>query len=146
MMSTETVTQVVERLLQAGPLTAEGFTARLAAPLTAGERNPFWHTYTFALAEGPFGGGEVRVNSTGDGALVILKPRDPAGLGAEAVDRAALGARLGMRPNLRLPPEGVETEYFDKDGVEVATQWMRTSRRLRRLVLKWGGEDDKVSG
>jgi hypothetical protein len=51
-----------------------------------------------------------------------------------------------MRPNLRLPPEGVETEYFDKDGVEVATQWMRTSRRLRRLVLKWGGEDDKVSG
>ncbi len=137
-MSTETVTQVVERLLQAGPLTVEGFAARLAAPLTAGERNPFWHTYSFMLADGPFGGGEVRVNTTGDGALVILKPRDQAGLSAADVDRAALGARLGMRPNLRLSPEGVETEYFQKGEVEVATQWGRQSRRLRRLVLKWG--------
>ena len=137
-MSKAMVTQMVERLVEAGPLTAEGFTARLAAPLTAGERNPFWHTYTFALAEGPFAGGEVRVNTAGDGALVILKPREPAGLDAADVDRAALGARLGMRPNLRIPPEGVETEYFQKGGVEVATQWTRQSRRLRRLVLKWG--------
>lgn len=137
-MSTAAVTQLVERLVQTGPLTAEGFTAGLAAPLTAGEHNPFWRTYTFALAEGPFAGGEVRVNTTGDGALVILKPRDPVGLNAAAVDRAALGTRLGMRPNLRLAPEGVETEYFLKGRVEVATQWTRQSRRLRRLVLKWG--------
>ncbi len=137
-MSTATVTQMVEQLVQTGPLTAEGFAARLAAPLTAGERNPFWHTYTFALAEGPFAEGEVRVNTSGDGALVVLKPRDPAGLSAADVDRAALGARLGMRPNLRIPPEGVETEYFQKGEVEVATQWTRQSQRLRRLVLKWG--------
>jgi hypothetical protein len=80
----------------------------------------------------------VRVNTSGDGALVVLKPRDPVGLSAADVDRAALGARLGMRPNLRIPPEGVETEYFQKGEVEVATQWTRQSQRLRRLVLKWG--------
>ena len=136
-MSTETVNQLVDRLTQAGPLTTERFAALLGAPLKPGEANPFWRTYTFELAEGPFARGEARLNTTGDGALLILEPRDPPGLGQADVDRAALGPRLGMRPNLRVPPEGIETEYFQKDSVQVATQWTRNSHRLRNLVLKW---------
>jgi len=53
------------------------------------------------------------------------------------IDRQALGPRLGMRPDPHIPPEGIETEYFQKGGVQVATQWTHTSRRLRSLVLKW---------
>jgi hypothetical protein len=136
-MSTETVNQVVDRLAQAAPLTAERFTALLGAPLKPGETNPFWNTYTFDLADGPFAGGELRLNAAGNGALLILKPRDPPGLGEGDIDGAALGHSLGMRPNPHIPPEGIETEYFQTDGAQVAAQWTQTSRRLRSLVLNW---------
>ncbi len=136
-MSTETANQMVDRLVQAGSLAEERFAALLGAPLKPGETNPYWKTYTFELAEGPFARGELRLNTTGDGALLILEPRDPPGLDQGDVDRAALGLRLGMRPNPHIPPEGIATEYFQKDGVQVAMQWTRNSRRLRSLVLTW---------
>jgi hypothetical protein len=136
-MSTQTVNQMVDRLVRAEPLALESFAALLGASLQPAEENPFWKRYTFELPEGPFARGELRLNAAGNGALLILEPRDPPGLGQADVDRQALGPRLGMRPNPRIPPEGIETEYFQKGGVQVATQWTRTSRRLRSLVLKW---------
>ena len=136
-MSAETVSQLVDRLVLAAPLTTDRFAALLGAPLKPGELNPFWNTYTFELAEGPFAVGELRLNAAGDGALLILEPRDPPGLGEDGIDRAALGQRLGMRPNPHIPPEGIETEFFQKGGVQVAAQWTQTSRRLRSLVLTW---------
>ena len=136
-MSAETVNHVVDRLVQAAPLTTDRFAALLGAPLKPGETNPFWNTYTFELAEGPFARGELRLNAAGNGALLILEPRDPPGLGEGDIANAALGQRLGMRPNPHIPPEGIETEYFQKDGVKVAAQWTQTSRRLRSLVLTW---------
>jgi hypothetical protein len=135
-MSTETVNQVVERLVGAQPLTTEQFETLLGVTLQPGEMNPFWRTYTFELGGGPFARGELRLNTTGDGALLILEPREP-GLGQADVDRPALGDRLGMRPNPRIPPEGIETEYFQNGQVQVAAQWTSQSRRLRSLVLKW---------
>jgi hypothetical protein len=99
--------------------------------------NPFWKTYTFELADGPFAGGEMRINAAGNGALLILEPRDPPGLGEDDIYTAALGQSLGVRPNPHIPPEGVDTDYFQKDGVQVAAQWTHTSRRLRSLVLTW---------
>ncbi|MEP7358936.1 MAG: hypothetical protein ABI847_16925 [Anaerolineales bacterium] len=136
-MSGETVNQLVERLIQPGPLTAERFARLLGAPLKPGERNPYWTTHTFELAEGPFAGGELRLSAAGDGALLILQPRDPPGLGRADLDRSAWGPTLGMLPNPDIPPEGTLTDYYKKDGVELAAQWLSRSRRLRSLVLKW---------
>jgi len=136
-MSTETVNQVVERLVQAGPLTEMRFAALLGATFQPSEMSPFWRGFTFELAEGPFARGELRLNTGEDGALVILEPRDPPGLGRGDVDRAALGTRLGMRPNPNIPPEGVDIEYFRKDAVQVTVEWTRNSRRLRSLALEW---------
>jgi hypothetical protein len=136
-MTTDTVTYWVERLAQAGPLTAERFAALLGAPLKPAEANPYWQTLTFELASGPFARGEVRLKATGDGALLILEPRNPPGLGRMDVDRAALGAPLGLEPNPRIPPAGVVTEYFQKEGVQVAAEWTSDTDQLRSLVLKW---------
>lgn len=136
-MTLETITQLVERLAQAGPLTAERFAALLGAPLSEAETNPYWQTLTFELASGPFARGEVRLKATGDGALLILEPRNPPGLGRADVDRTALGAPLGMEPNPRIPPAGVVTEHFRKDGVQVAAEWTSDTDQLRFLVLKW---------
>ena len=63
-------------------------------------------------------------------------------LGARWADTPAACAEdaellITMLPNPRIPPEGVETEYFQRGNVEVAAQWWRTSRKLRSLVLKW---------
>ncbi|HLC02164.1 MAG TPA: hypothetical protein VJK02_03945 [Anaerolineales bacterium] len=136
-MKTQTVNQLVDRLVRVEPLAAESFAALLGVSLQLAEQSPFWKSYTFELPKGPFAAGELRVNAAGDGALLILEPRDPPGLGQADIDRQALGPRLGMRPDPRIPPEGIETEYFQKGGVQVATQWTHTSRRLRSLVLKW---------
>ena len=136
-MSAMPVNQVVEHLTLPGPLTAERFSELLGVPLQPGEVSPFWRFYTFALAAGPFARGELRLNTAGDSALLSLEPRDPPGLTVANVDRAALGTRTGMRPNPRIPPEGIETEYFQRGQVEIAAQWWHTSRTLRSLVLKW---------
>lgn len=136
-MSSETVNQMVERLVQAGPLTEARFAALLGAPLQRGETSPFWQGFTFELAAGPFARGELRLNTGEDGALLILEPRHPPGLGWGDVDRAALGARLGVRSNPNVPPEGVDIEYFRKDAVQVTVEWTRPSRRLRSLALEW---------
>lgn len=66
-----------------------------------------------------------------------LKPRDPPGLTGFDVDKTALGSRQGFAPNPSIPPEGADTEYFVRDGVEIGLQWTHTSRRLRSVVLKW---------
>src|SRR5258708_11764786 len=100
-MSTDTVNQIVDRLAQAAPLTAERFAALLGAPLKPGEVNPFWKFYTFELAARPFARGELRLNTAGDLALLRFWPQDPPGLTQAADDPAALGpltARLTSPP------------------------------------------------
>jgi hypothetical protein len=136
-MSTETVNQLVDRLAQAQPLTAERFAALLGVRLKAGDTNPFWQGYIFDLAEGPFARGELRLDTDGSGALLILEPRDPPGLGEAEVDRSAFGTRLSIRPNPDIPPEGVTTETFQKGQAQVALQWTSRTGRLRGLVLEW---------
>jgi hypothetical protein len=136
-MSSQTVNQLLDRLIQPGALTAERFAALLGAPLKPGETNPYWKKYSFELAEGPFARGELRLNTAADGALLILEPRDPPGLGPDGIDRAALGPSLGMLPNPDIPPEGTLSDYYQVGGVQVILQWTARSRRLRNLVLKW---------
>ncbi len=136
-MSAETVTQLIERLVQPGPLEPDRFARLLGVALKRGEVNPFGTFYTFELAEGPFASGELRLATGGRKALLILEPRDPPGLNQAEVDLAALGPRLSVVPNFNIPPEGISTEHFQKSGVQVVTQWTLTSRRLYSLVLKW---------
>ena len=136
-MSANTVNQLVDRLTQPGPLTAEHFAALLGATWRLGETNPFWRTYSADLAGGQFARAELRLHTSNNAALLILEPRNPPGLTEADVNAAALGERLGMRPNPRIPPEGIVSEYFRKEGVRVTVQWTTTSRRLRSLVLEW---------
>ena len=143
MMSIETVNQIIDRLAAAGlpadaaPLTVERFSALLGAPLQPASADSYWKTYTFALAGGPFRGGELRLNAAGDGALLILEPRDPPGLGLSDVNRQALGQRQGMLPNPNIPPEGIDAEYYQPGRPRLALQWTHRSHRLRSLVLEW---------
>ncbi len=136
-MSTQTLTQLVNDLVQPKTLSPERFAALLGTPLTPSEANPYWQGYTFTLPDGAFTGGELRLNTDRAGALLIFEPRDPPGLSREEVDRADLGPVLAVRPNPEIPPEGLITESFQKNGVQVALQWTAHSRRLHSLVLEW---------
>ena len=136
-MTRGTITQLVERLAQARPLTVERFAALLDVPLTPAETDPYWRTYTFVLTSGPFARGEVRLKATSDAALLVLEPRNPPGLSRAEVDAAALGLPVGVEPNPYIPPAGMVTEYFQKNGVQVAVQWSNDSNQLRSLVLNW---------
>jgi hypothetical protein len=136
-MSTPSVNPLVARLAQPGPLSVERFAAVLGAALQPAESNPAWSFYTFQLPQGPFAGGELRLNQSATGALLSLEPREPPGLGAADVDVSAWGPRLSVMPNPRIPPEGADTEVFALNGVRLSAQWWHTSGRLRRLVLEW---------
>jgi hypothetical protein len=136
-MSNETVNELVTRLMPAAPFSAEHFAALLGVSPQPGVANPAWRGYTFALPAGPFAGGELRLNTGGDGALLILEPRQPAGLGLAEVDRAAWGPRRSVRPSPDIPPEGTVTETYQTSGTQVAVQWTLNSRRLVSLTLEW---------
>lgn len=136
-MSTMRIDQIISRLTEAGPLEANRFAELLGTTLRPGEDNPFWRFFRFDVADGPFGGGELRLSREGDRALLILEPRNPSSLGSADVDRTKLGTPAGMLPNPRIPPEGIDTEYFQRAGAQIAVQWTHTSRRLRSVVLKW---------
>lgn len=131
------VNALIERLVQVRALEAGPFGDLLGVDLKPAESNPYWTFYPFTLADGPFSGGELRLKATGDGALLILDPRDPPGLGEDDIDRQALGEGLGMVPNPRIPPEGIESEYFNIGGVRVAIQWTQTSRKLAGVIIEW---------
>jgi hypothetical protein len=136
-MSTDTVSALVDRLTQAGPLTPERFAALLETPLQPGTHHLAGHTYRFALARGPFRRGELRLSAAGETAVLILEARTAPGLDPAEVDRAALGERLGQHHNPRIPPQGTDTEYYQKGAVQVAAQWLPNTHRLRTLVLTW---------
>lgn len=136
-MTANTINQLVERLTVAGPLTLDRFSALLGVNFEASESNPFWRTYTAQLAEGPFARTELRLKTSKDGALLILEPRDPTGLTQGDVDIRTLGMPLGMRPNPRIPPEGIESHYYRRGAARVTLQWTSTSRHLSYLVLEW---------
>ncbi len=136
-MTTKTINQIIERLVACHPLSAVRFSELLSVELTAGAHNPYWMLYSFEMGDGAFVGGELRLSVDKDRALMILRPRDPPGMTTSDVDKTALGSRLGIAPNPNIPPEGADTEYFARDGVEIGLQWLHTSRRLRSVVLKW---------
>ena len=136
-MTTKTINQMIERLRACHPLSPDRFSELLGADLKPRARNPYWKFFSFEFGNGAFVSGELRLSEGEDRALMNLKPRDPPGLTGADVDKTALGSRLGIAPNPHIPPEGADTEYFAREGVEVGLQWTHTSRRLRTVVLKW---------
>lgn len=136
-MSDTGANALIAHLVKAERLEAGAFGDLLGVDLKPDESNPHWTSYTFDFGEGAFAGGELRLKASGDGALLILNPRDPPGPGEDAIDRQALGEPLGMVPNPRIPPEGIESEYFRLNGVRVAIQSTRTSRKLAGVILEW---------
>ena len=136
-MTTETATQLLQRLAAAAPLSAERFSALLGAPLAPAETSPSWQGYTFTLPAGPFAGGELRLDNDGSGALLILDPRDPPGLDQAGLDRAAFGPRLAIQPSRDVAPEPLVTETYRLGEAQLALEWTARSRRLRGAILEW---------
>lgn len=136
-MSDTAVNALIDRLVKVAKLEQAQFAEVLGAEIQQTDTNPFWTFYEFTLADGPFAQGELRLNASHDGALLILDSRDPPGLGEDDIDRQALGPRKGARPNPRIRPEGLATEVFEVNGVTVSVQWTVTSRKLTSVVLAW---------
>jgi hypothetical protein len=136
-MSDQAVNTLIDRLVKIDALDLKNFADQLGADIQQTESNPYWTFYEFRLVAGPFSGGELRLNAAGDGALLILESREPPGLGEDDLDRGALGPRLGAQPNPHFPPEGLDTEFFEMEGVRVSVQWTHSTRKLTSVILEW---------
>jgi hypothetical protein len=136
-MSDTAVNALIDRLVKVEALEVGKFAELLGADIQQDDANPFWTFYTFQLADGPFGEGELRLNVAGDGALLVLDSREHPGLGEDDLNREALGPLQAVEPNPHIPPEGLDTESFEMNGVKVSVQWTHTTRKLTSVILEW---------
>src|SRR6187402_2248522 len=138
-MSAEAVNTLVAQLLKVSRPDAAALEAALGvAPKPTGQNN-FWVLYDFTLAGGAFAGGELRLSRDGARALLSLRPREDTPLTEEALDLRPYGAVVNIDANPQIPPEGTDSYIYRPGGVKVTFQFMHSSRRLRTLVMEWGG-------
>jgi len=137
-MTKPSLNQLLEALVQPGPLDASRFQEALQTNFTQIKRNDYWTFYEFTLSKGPFDHGEFRCSNDGSKALLGLWP-DAAKAQAETdLDLAHWGPikRIDVNPHIR--PEGIDAYIYDVQGVRVSFQLTHASRRLRSVALEWG--------
>lgn len=138
-MSAEAVNTLVDQLLKLNAPDGAALGAALGTTLKQTSQNNFWTIYEFEQAGGPFAGGEARVSRDGARALLSLRPREDTPLLENALDLKPYGAVANIDANPQIPPEGTDSYIFRPGGVKVAFQFLHRTRRLRTLVVEWGG-------
>lgn len=145
-MNGEGTVRWVERLAEAGPPDAKRFATLLGVTLQPDGENPDWSFYRFEWPIGPWAGGLVRVNRSGDAALLSLSPRDPPGLTEADLDTTTWGMRHDAVPMPRISTEGADLFTHRLGGLVVAVLLTHTSRRLVNLTLEWPAPVAPVEG
>ena len=136
-MTKPSLNQLLEALVQPGPLEASRFQEALQTNFTQIKKNDYWTFYEFKLSKGPFDHGEFRCSNDGSKALLGLWP-DAAKAQAESdLDLAHWGPITGIDVNPHIRPEGVDAYIYDVQGCA-----SRSNSRTPRggcAALPWNG-------
>ena len=139
-MNSQLVNPLLQQLASGGIPTVAGLAQILGTPLKPAQENPHWKFYSFELPSGPFKGGELRLSTAGERALVSLMGRDEAALLEDDINFKPWGAVRHIDINPAIPPEGTDAYAYDLPGVRLSFQFMHVSRRLRSATLEWGAK------
>jgi hypothetical protein len=139
-MSSQQVNPLIKSILDGGLPTLAGAEKLLGMTLKAGQENPHWKFYTFELPAGPFKGGELRLSTGGDRALLSLLPREEQALKESDLDLGPWGAARRIDINPQIPPEGTDAYNYTANGARLSFQFTHVSRRLRTVTLEWGAK------
>ncbi|MBM4424940.1 MAG: hypothetical protein FJ030_16405 [Chloroflexi bacterium] len=138
-MSEQSVNEIVGRLAGITLPEMARFESALATTLKQTEENPKWVFYGFALKDGPFAAGELRLSKAGNKALLALSAREESPIVEDDLDLSQWGDVRDIDANPRIPPEGADAYVYGIQGVQVSFQFTHNSRRLRSVVLEWTG-------
>ena len=139
-MSSPQVDQLLKSILSAGVPTLPGAQSLLGAAPKAGQENPHWKFYALELPSGPFKGGELRLSTGGDRALLSLLPRDEQPLKESDLDLKQWGQASHIDINPQIPPEGTDAYSYTVNGARLSFQFTHVSRRLRTVTVEWGAK------
>ena len=139
-MSAELVTEFVDKAVQMDSLEVEQFEGLVGAEFEETERNPEWIFYEYKTDQRLFTHGELRLATDSERALLSLWPGEEATLVEDDLDLDRWGEVEYLGINPRIPPEGTVSLTYLIEGIPVTFQIMYESRRLRCLVIEWGGQ------
>ncbi len=136
-MSTQAVDQFVQAIVSAGAPTLAGLEKLLGTAPKPTQENPHWKCYEFELPGSPFQGGELRLNTAGDRALLSLMPRAQAPVAESDLDFKLWGPIQNLDINPQIPPEGTDAYIYVVQGARLSFQFTHVSRRLRTVTVEW---------
>lgn len=137
-MSTQAVDLFVRTIIAAGVPTLAGLEKLLGTAPKPTQENPHWKFYQFDLPGGPFKGGELRLSTAGQRALLSLMPREQSPVVESDLDLKPWGPVRNIDINPQIPPEGTDAYIYDVQGARLAFQFTHVSRRLRTVTVEWG--------
>lgn len=135
---TDTINELVENLTDTAVLELAYFERVFGTSFQETNRNRFWTFYDFTPSSVDFETGELRLDKTGERALLILNPAESSSISESALDLRRWGEPSGFDVNPAIPPEGTEAYVYMIRGVKVSFQLTHASRNLLTLVLEWG--------
>jgi hypothetical protein len=136
-MSSQQVDQFLHTILNGGTPSLASAEKLLSASLKARQENPHWKFYTFELAGGPFQGGELRLSTAGDRALLSLTPRADHPLTESDFNLRQWGQANHIDINPQIPPEGTDAYRYNINGAGLSFQFTHVTRRLRTVTIEW---------
>jgi hypothetical protein len=137
-MTTRSLNQLVEALIQPGALDVPRFESALQTKFAQTKTNDYWTFYEFKLPKGPFDHGEFRLSNDGSKALLSLWPLPSKAPDEKDLDLKHWGPVSGIDVNPHIRPEGTDAYIYEMRGARVSFQLMHASRRLRSVALEWG--------
>ena len=85
-------------------------------------------------------GGELRLSTSGDRALLSLLPREGQPLTESDLDLKPWGPATYLDINPQIPPEGTDAYSYTVSGARLSFQFTHVTRRLRTVTIEWGAK------
>lgn len=136
---TGTINELVEDLTTTAVLELSHFEGVFEASFQETQQNRFWTFYEFTPNASDYELCELRLDKSGERALLILNPSESSPISESTLDLGRWGEPSDIDINPHIPPEGIEAYIYEIVGVKVSFQLTYVSRNLLTLTLEWGG-------
>ena len=137
-MNENAIHQSIEKYIQIEKLDEKQFADKIDGKLKETERSPAGTIYEFDLTDPVFSHGELRLDTSGEWAILILQPSDDAQVEEDDLGLERWGEIRHLNINPDVPPEGIIEFTYEADSVLITFLFSEGSRILDSVILEWG--------
>jgi hypothetical protein len=137
-MTKESLNQLLQQLVDIDTPDREQFEHVLISKLVETDENLVSTIYEFKLDHGLIERGELRLENSGEWAILTLHASGKSSVVEDELDLEPWGEieYLDVKPDL--PPEGLISYSYKSNGVLVTFYFHGPSRRFSTVKLEWG--------